>query len=369
MTTTTTRRPGRLVGIDLARALAVLGMIVVHVGNPPEAFHLLRPETWGAVVQGRSSTVFALLAGVSLALMTGGSTPHVGARLRTDRARIALRAGIIAVIGVGLVLLGTQAIVILPVYGVVFLIALPALRWRRRTLLIVAGVAALLAVPASILTAVGLLGVPPMIGAVIGTYPLVTFLAYVLVGVAVGRSDLSSVRVQRGLLGLGVVLALMAYSVGGLLAPIGGRSSHGGLVEILLTPRTHSSSLVDVVGTIGVALAVVGLGSLVAGRGGRWLRPLVAVGSMPLSLYAGHILVIAIVNAVVGGRGWDGALAGWLFVLGAVVVAVLWRSRFRRGPLEGVIAAVVVRAVPGPAPTLRPTEARVGGEPQSSARR
>jgi uncharacterized membrane protein YeiB len=355
--TPTPNRSGRLLGIDVARGIAVLGMIIVHVGNPPDAFQLTQPETWGAVVQGRSSTIFALLAGVSLALMTGGRTVHVGARLRTDRARIAVRAAVIALIGALLVLLGTQAIVILPVYGVVFLLALPTLRWRRRTLLIVAGLLTVLAVPASIATAIGLLHVPPMIGAVIGTYPFVTFLAFTLVGVAVGRSDLSSLRVQRWLLALGAAMAFVAYVVGGVLAPIGGGAARGGLVEVLLTPRTHSSSLVDVVGTTGVALVVIGLASIVVPFCGRWIRPLVAVGSMPLSLYAAHIVVIAVLNALHGGRGWEGPLAGWLFVIGAVVAAVLWRSQFRRGPLEAAVGSIVVRAVPGQRRGDRPADA------------
>jgi hypothetical protein len=59
---------GRLVGLDLTRGLAVFGMYAVHVG----------PAPGGGVIgflmglaQGRSSALFAVLAGFAVALITG----------------------------------------------------------------------------------------------------------------------------------------------------------------------------------------------------------------------------------------------------------------------------------------------------------
>lgn len=65
---------GRLIGIDLARGLAVFGMYAAHVGPDPSAGGPL-----GFVLElarGRSSALFALLAGFSLVLITG--RPHPG---------------------------------------------------------------------------------------------------------------------------------------------------------------------------------------------------------------------------------------------------------------------------------------------------
>lgn len=76
----------RLLGIDLARGLALIGMMAAHfmLSTTPE---LLNPTTWGGLVNGRSSILFATLAGVSLALTTGRTTPPTGDDLIAARGK------------------------------------------------------------------------------------------------------------------------------------------------------------------------------------------------------------------------------------------------------------------------------------------
>ncbi len=63
-------QPGRrLAGIDLARALAMLGMLIEHVVQYPT----LQPKGALWVVYGRSAPLFVLLAGVGLSLATRGA--------------------------------------------------------------------------------------------------------------------------------------------------------------------------------------------------------------------------------------------------------------------------------------------------------
>ena len=61
----------RFTGLDAARGLAVLGMVVAHtavLGLWDES-----PTAYLGFVHGRSSILFAMIAGISLALMSGGS--------------------------------------------------------------------------------------------------------------------------------------------------------------------------------------------------------------------------------------------------------------------------------------------------------
>ena len=76
--------PSRVRGVDLARGLAVLGMLAAHL-LVIERFDPTRPGTWVDVVNGRSSILFATLAGVSIALLSAepGSS---GTRPRRGRA-------------------------------------------------------------------------------------------------------------------------------------------------------------------------------------------------------------------------------------------------------------------------------------------
>src|SRR5690606_18319682 len=88
---------GRIVGLDVARWLALVGMIATHALRPVEANgHATLVES---VAAGRASALFAVLAGVSLALMSGGPRPLVGRDLRAAAAGLAVRALLIGAVG------------------------------------------------------------------------------------------------------------------------------------------------------------------------------------------------------------------------------------------------------------------------------
>ncbi|OII39665.1 hypothetical protein BIU98_11505 [Curtobacterium sp. MMLR14_010] len=367
-------RGARLSGVDVSRAVALLGMMAAHVGGVADQLDWSDPSSWSAVVNGRSSSLFAVLAGVSVGLVSGRTTPPGPPEIGRVRARLAVRAVLIVVIGVGLMLLGTPVYVILPTYGALFLLVLPALRWRRWAVFTAAGACALLSAPFAI-AIVPLYADTGSFEQQLGlVYPVVTFLAYVLVGLGVARSGLGPRHrfpgdapaasgpcwwgegrgTQVALLASGVVAATTAYVVGTLLAPIPadagkafpgvpfvseGSTAGQAMAQVFLSPRDHSSSIVDVLGTAGVAIAVIGLCSLVVDGRGRTVQriafPLVAIGSMPLSIYALHLIVIAAVPELP-----DGLATWWWFAVGAALFAMLWQRFLGRGPLERLVAHI-----------------------------
>mgnify|MGYP000001562212 CR=1 FL=1 len=133
--------PARLVGIDLARGLAVLGMLAAHLLTI-DSFVLDDPDTWLDVVNGRSSILFATLAGVSIALVTGGARPSTGPARARAAARLALRGALLWGIGILLVLTGVPVYVILPAYALLFALSLPFLGLRAGRLLLAAVIVA-----------------------------------------------------------------------------------------------------------------------------------------------------------------------------------------------------------------------------------
>ena len=66
---------GRLYGIDAARGLALLGMMATHLLPTFESTAELAPTWVGLTFSGRASALFAVLAGVGLALSTGSTGP------------------------------------------------------------------------------------------------------------------------------------------------------------------------------------------------------------------------------------------------------------------------------------------------------
>jgi uncharacterized membrane protein len=63
--------PARLHGIDAARGLALLGMMATHLLPTFESNANLTPTWIGLIFSGRAAALFAVLAGVGLALSTG----------------------------------------------------------------------------------------------------------------------------------------------------------------------------------------------------------------------------------------------------------------------------------------------------------
>lgn len=355
-------------GIDVARGLAILGMFVAHLGDEaPGGGH---DPAWFVLADGRSAALFALLAGVSLALTSGRERLPSGPALAHARLVTLVRAGILLPLGWFLVALGTPVAVILPAYAVLFVLALPFLGLRRRWLVLGAAVAAtvsptliaLLTTPTAAGTASLLaraLGVqdPVRIAGdelITGMYPALVYLAYVLVGMAVGRTDLTAIRTQAGLLGAGVVLATLGWGTSRLaLDAVGSGASP--LTVRLLSAGAHDDSTLEVVGNVGSSLAVIGLLLLLTGAAtsaGRAvavvLSPVAAAGSMSLSVYTVQIVGIFLLGDDVVWHPVSNAVLVW-FIVAALVGAWAWRRLLGRGPLERVLHAGAT-AVAGPRP-------------------
>jgi uncharacterized membrane protein len=392
------RRDGaRLIGVDAARGLAVFGMIMVHVAPAFAAGGAGTVDMVGrtlvGLAEGRSAILFAVLAGVSLGLLSGGARGLAehrrGTRRHGDRARIAVRAAILFALGVALAAISTGPIVILCFYAVLFVMALPLL-WLRPAALLAWAAAWTLAGPQvsyllrGMITSTGVVGgaVTPdhftswsaagdgaMLLVLTGTYPVATWMPFVLVGLAIGRLDLRSAGVQARLAAAGVAAAVLGYGGSWLaLEVLGGRAAlvaavapvageigtppeqlvdtlttlpgmgTTGLLSpaLLLVDRPHTGTTFEIVGSAGVAVAVLATFLLLAGRGrvgAALLWPVAAAGAMAATLYAGHIAALAVLTVAGVGPGhpW---LVTLLFVVAAVALGSGWRRWIGRGPVE-----------------------------------
>ncbi|MBO3732353.1 DUF418 domain-containing protein [Glycomyces niveus] len=217
---------GRIIGLDAARALAVFGMYYSHVG--PWANE---SGTWKSflmeIPHGRSSALFATLAGLSLVLIAGGSRPKTGRPMRQAVVRIAIRSVLLLALGSWLVAMGTSIVVILAYYGLFFLLALPFIKLRARTLAILAVVVGIggpmiiqwaWSSDTSWMEAIDAKdplamwsgeGVTSLL--VNGTYPGIAWMAYMFAGMAIGKLDLTKLAIQVRLLIIGPALALLGY--------------------------------------------------------------------------------------------------------------------------------------------------------------
>ena len=350
---------GRVAGLDLARGLAVLGMFGAHLDIGTELG--ADPSTWAAVVDGRSSILFATLAGLSVALLSGRDVPADGIDLVRARLRIAVRAAWVFALGAVLEWLDTFVAIILGVYAVLFVLALPFLRWPPRRLILAAGAIAVAGPPLNVLLG-QVLSVADAEShyvaelAVTGAYPAMLWLAFLLVGLAIGRLDLAAAGVRARLAGAGAAGAVLGYAGGwistraladgvpssgpeaGFAAPVGEWDA-----AWLTGAEPHSGTTFELFGSCGFAVLVIAGCLVVADRLLLPTAPLRAVGALALSVYTAQIVVLWALLAVDPAAA-QGVGAWLLFVVSALVVAGLWRRRLGRGPLERLLTWSSTRA-------------------------
>ena len=363
-------RAGRVTGLDVARALAVFGMVGAHFGGVPADVDP-SPSSWLGVVNGRSAVLFAVLAGVSLALLTGRTVAPTGVDLVRGRIRLLVRAAWVFGIGIALEALDTDIDVILGVYAILFVLALPFLRWSPRRLLLAAAALAVLMPPAALLLTVGAQAAgleesPIVLLMLNGPYPALIWWTFILVGMAVGRCDVGSPRLRARLLAGGAALAVLGYGTGWATTRWWGQAastqawvdgeidSRSWSLAWLSGAAPHSGTTFEIVGSVGVALVVIAVCLVVAERLPTATFPLVAVGAMALTAYTGQVIAPAVLD-------WDfESVAAWLaFITVMVVLATGWRLILGQGPLERLLSSSSRAAAALVGPATRATAAAV----------
>lgn len=369
-----TRRTGRVDAVDLARGIALIGMMLVHLGpywierNPPVG-HI--------VAGGRAAPLFALLAGVALSLV------HERDRRGAGSVRATLiRAVLLIALGLALGSLHDMPVfVILAFYGLLIVIALPFRRLSTRALFVMGGIWAVAGPVVLLWARVGHEPVHAMQaewsdlknpGELLmellfwGTYPAIVWFAYVLVGLAIGRLDLRRTAVAWRLVADGAALLVVTLLAGWFLIRTGAVDDPDELGwrqlfeerfwpfdpahwDDLLFVGSHTSTPLNVLSATGSAVLVVGLCALAVQS--RWSRvaftPLRAAGAMTLTLYTIHVLWawrlrVDVVNDPTAGFP-EGSYRDWLLqVVVLCLGAVLWQRFIGKGPLEWLVRRLSV---------------------------
>lgn len=352
------RRVRRIAGIDIARGFALLGMFVSHaapaVASGLGGFLIEVPDE-------RSRLLFALTAGLGLGLLTGGTRPPGPVPTEEDREsrnalrrQISIRAFCLLVLGVALQATGVLVFVILDEYGIAFLIMLPFVFLPARWLL-GAGAALLAVAPGAVAALAAAAGRRPQTALdewfVTGAYPVLTWVAVLMLGVGIVRLGLHRRSVVAGAFALGL-LAMVAGL--GLSMALGGDGIAGepSARSVPLAAAAIGTSAFTV-GNVGFGLALTMLLVLltssalvlpegVAARIASAFAPVRAAGAMPLSVYTAHLLVlVAVTRETPSGFRTDD---GWPVVIGLVVGALtlpwLWQRFVGRGPLERAIGRI-----------------------------
>lgn len=297
----------RIVGLDIARSLAIIGMVVLHMAS----------LVWHTkvILNGLPAALFAILAGITLMIIARNFTV-------TTLLRILARGCIITLIGLALLPLGGEIQVVLVVIGITMMLLcwVPPLHWAWKLILFAAATVAATVKYAP-------LTLPQV-------YPLLAYIAYFFAGMLLYEIY---IRKQRA------AAQWVSTAITGIVAAIGFYFRFTTDIPGWLRFTGHTGVVGEIVLSIAVAAVVLHL-CLLAGRAAsKLVYPFAALGAMSLSIYILHVLTAYYWQSHIALHNTAWACA---FIALFLVIATLWRRLIGKGPAEWAVAKAIAIAVP-----------------------
>ncbi|THB79300.1 MAG: DUF418 domain-containing protein [Desulfobacteraceae bacterium] len=349
-----TRKANRIEGYDMARGIAVLGMLVMNFKLVMLSSHAPAKGFWGLILQGmegRFAVLFIILAGIGVSLMTRRARAAKDpALIRQKQKTLGVRA--IFLLVVGLLFLPVWEADILHYYGIFMTLAAMVLHWPDHRLKAMIITFVLMFNLMFLLfdwgagwdfTTLSYHGLWTLNGFIRhtlfnGFHPVFPWFAFFLFGMVVGRQDLSAKNIRiRALWVSSLVFCIceaVSYGVPALI-----QQGQIKTVVWFFSTLSFPPFPLFIISGCSSGLMVIMICIMIAEKAPQWFtRPWVCTGQMVLTHYMAHIILgmgllegldmlyhqplsFAVVSAVV------------YFVL-SMIFSVFWLGKFQKGPLE-----------------------------------
>jgi uncharacterized protein len=360
----------RIAGYDVARSLAMLSMLVLH-WTTDWCYDPTRPA-WGyfllsALIAGRSTVTFFVLAGIGLTLMSRRAVASANPQDLAKVRKTFIYRGLF-LLAVGHVSLLRFEWDILCVYGVSFILVTPLIAASNRRLLLAAlgavlGYVVLYLVLdcrqnragseaySNLWTLTGLVRHVFFDGA----HSVFPYAGFAIFGMWLGRQNLRRPALNNRALLCGLAAFIFAEATSALavsyldIHPTTlGHQLHwrldGRYLEDFVTTRSFPPLPLHVLATVGLAVTVIALSvRLVEAWPGRLWQPLVATGQLALSWWIIHLIVYEIdirVDFVPRLSLFWASVRALLLFVPVIVISWLWKMAFRHGPFEWIMRKV-----------------------------
>ena len=351
--------PGRIMGYDVARAIAVIGMIIVNYHNiflVGRSHHPLWFTGLASFLQGRAAAVFVMLAGVGITLMSHkailSGDPYLSRKIRRELLKRSIFLFLI-----GLVFLHWWHSDILHFYGIFLSTGALLLFVSGRILWLLIGgclgAAALLftffeASPTLVQYPTAANPVFELCDAMLisGQYPMLPWFSFLLAGMWLGRPEIISNKLLiRRIFWISLLVFILTIaldrSTDVILDRFPPAGSESPLALFLLSvpfPTSPFFAISAMAGSLAVIIMCITMSSRASFV--RPLTSLVALGKMSLTVYVGHIFIgLALERLAFSQFGPEefqlfAVLFTFLFCLAVLWGTNIWSRYFTRGPLE-----------------------------------
>ena len=350
----------RVTGYDLARALALFGMVIVNfkVAISPDMGHVFLMSL-STLLEGRASALFVILAGVGVTFLTAKAKNSVDSALVLKTRMLIIKRGLLLVV-IGLIFTPIWEADILHFYGFYFLLAAVVFMFKNKSLLWIS-IIIMLIFPILMLlfdfeqnwdwdtlTYNNFWSVDGMIRHIFfnGFHPVFPWAAFLTFGMWLGRQDLSIKLIRKKLF----VVALMClvitessfYYLRNMLHDTGGLAIATEEITFLFS-TSIIPPLPQYIISAGSSAVLVLISCLYLSE--RFAEKkittyLYQTGQLSLTLYIAHIVVgMGFLESI--GRLENQSisfsfLSALIFCSGGIVFSVIWLKFFDVGPLEWI---------------------------------
>jgi uncharacterized protein len=350
----------RIIGIDVARALAVIGMIIVNFKVVFGENGLSWFKSFASVFDGKAAATFVVLAGVGLALMTNSAINNNDkVKLKVARSRILKRALFLFIVGISYIAIWPADI--LHFYGIYMAITILLLTSKGKTLIITA-VTFIAAFPIlmifwnyetgwnfSTLDYQGFWTVKGFMRNLFfnGFHPVIPWAAFMLFGYWFGKQDLHNDKFIKKIFWISSILFISIHVLSYLSISFlseGNQETALELTEILGTNPMPPLPIYMFNG-ISIAFAIISACIIVAKRfeNNKIIDALNKTGQLALTFYVAHVIIgMGIIEAInpakMGNYSVEFSVVyALVFSLLCILFAVIWRKYKTSGPLEWIM--------------------------------
>lgn len=350
----------RIIGIDVARAFAVIGMILVN-------FKMVlgqQGETWvkhfSSLLEGKAAATFVVLAGVGIAFMTNSAVKQNNLdQIKKSKKRILKRALFLFVIGLSYIVIWPADI--LHFYGIYMLIPLLLIQ-RKPKMIFYTALAIIFLYPILLMffnyetgwnfTSLDYTGFWTLDGFLRnlflnGFHPVIPWAAFMLVGLWFGKQDLTNNRFVKkaALFSLLIFVVMQIVSLLTISILSDGNSTTTEELQSILGTNPMPPLPIYMISGSSIAVFIICSCVLISKRfeNNFIIKALTKTGQLALTFYVAHVilgmgLIEVISDTKLGEHSLNFSISyGFLFSLGCIVFAILWRKHKKNGPLEWVM--------------------------------
>lgn len=349
----------RIAGIDLARALAVIGMIIVNFKVVFGGEGTIWVKSFASIFEGKAAATFVVLAGVGIALLTKKAIASNDIqKLKTAKISILKRAFLLFFVGISYIAIWPADI--LHFYGIYMLAVLLLLRSSGK-LILVSGFALIMVYPLFMmfwnyetgwnfdtLTYQDFWTIKGFGRNLFynGFHPVIPWAACMIFGFWFGKQDLQDTNFVKRLLVYSSIAFISIQLLSMLLIKVLSDGSSQNLQE--LTELVGTSPMpplpIYMFSGISIAFTIISACILIGGKyeNNPILVALNKTGQLALTFYVAHVVIgMGIVEAIQPGSLGQFSVdfsVGYalVFSLVCVLFATVWLKNKKSGPLEWV---------------------------------